>query len=310
MTAQEFQALLIEGGLTTEEVAKLTGNASTMAKVTQLRQATEYQAIEQRANALLAEKQQIEAAKATLEAELIGTDAKPGSRKYQQWYAENYATITGNANKLKELEDSSKALEASVKEYEAKYGKIGATTTPPALPSSIPGLTKEEVQAIAKEISTGAAKESVEEAYKNVYAPKVTGTLIGVGTAVEMNIMRNIARGKKTPIDWKKLDELAAKPEIAGDVVKAYEEWDAPNVLEDQKTAEAARLAADEKRIEDQVNERMKKRMLQSNFPAGAEGASSSTGAGTPSPLSRDGIGGDKKVYDRSKLLDAFQSVQ
>ena len=87
MTAQEFQALLIEGGIDQETVAKLTGNANITTKLGQLKQAAEYQSIQQRADALLAEKQ-------ALESELIGTDAKPGSRKYQQWYSENYATIT------------------------------------------------------------------------------------------------------------------------------------------------------------------------------------------------------------------------
>lgn len=306
MTAQELQAILIEGGLTTEESAKLMGNSSVVGKFAQLKQATEYQSIQQRADALLAEKQQLESAKQALESELIGTEAKPGSRKYQQWYAENYQTITANATKLKDQETQVKALEDSIKEYETKYGKIGTTTPVPALPVSIPGLTKEEVQAIAKEIGTSAAKESVTEAYKNTYAPQVVSTMTGIGTILE----RHMKRKREHDIDWKKLDELAAKPEIAGDVIKAYEEWDAPNVEADRKAADVAKQTAEDKRVEDRVNELLKKRMLQTNFPAGAEGASSSVGSGVPSPLSRDGLGGEKKVYDRSKLLDAFQSVQ
>ena len=256
--------------------------------------------------ALLAEKQQAEAAKAALEAELIGTDAKPGSRKYQQWYAENYATITANADRLKALEESSKTLEASVKEYETKYGKINATTVAPPVPSAIQGLTREDIQKIVEETAKSAATSSVTEAYKNTYAPQVVTTMTGIGTILE----RHMKRGRKAEIDWKKLDELAAKPEIAGDVVKAYEEWDAPNVVADQEAAKVAHQAAEDKRVEERVNELLKKRMLQTNFPAGAEGSSSSVGAGVPSPLSRDGLGGTAKVYDRSKLLDAFQSVQ
>lgn len=306
MTAQEFQALLIEGGIDQETVAKLTGNAGITAKLGQLKQATEYQAIEQRANALLAEKTQLEGTKAALEAELIGTDAKPGSRKYQQWYTENYATITANAAKLKEKETEAADLDKAVKEYEAKYGKITAATPPPPTPTAIPGFTKEEIQAISKEIATSTAKESVVEAYKTQYAPQVVSTMTGIGTILE----RHMKRKREHDIDWKKLDELAAKPEIAGDVIKAYEEWDAPNVELDRKAAETAKQTAEDKRVEDRVNELLKKRMLQTNFPAGAEGMSSSQGVGTPSPLSRDGLGGEKKAYDRSKLLDAFQSVQ
>ena len=299
MTAQEFQALLIEGGIDQETVAKLTGNANITTKLGQLKQAAEYQSIQQRADALLAEKQ-------ALESELIGTDAKPGSRKYQQWYGENYATITANANKLKETETQIKALEDSVKEYEAKYGKVNANTPPPAPPLAIPGLTQDDVKKIALEIAKTEATSSVTEAYKNTYAPQVVSTMTGIGTILE----RHIRRGRKTEIDWKKLDELAAKPEIAGDVIKAYEEYDAPNVLEDQKQADVAKQAAEDKRVEERVNELLKKKMLQQNFPAGAEGSSSSVGTGAPSPLSRDGLGGSARAYDRSKVLDAYQSVQ
>ena len=302
MTAQEFQALLIEGGIDQETVAKLTGNANITTKLGQLKQAAEYQSIQQRADALLAEKQ-------ALESELIGTDAKPGSRKYQQWYSENYATITANATKLKETETQIKALEDSVKEYETKYGKVNANTPPPAPPLAIPGLTQDDVKKIALEIAKAEATSSVTEAYKNTYAPQVVTTMTGIGTIVEMNVERNLQRGKKTRIDWKKLDELAAKPEIAGDVVKAYEEWDAPNVLADQEVAKVAHQAAEDKRVEERVNELLKKKMLQQNFPAGAEGASSSVGTGAPSPLGRESAD-PKRVYDRSKLVDAYQSVQ
>ncbi len=298
MTAQEFQAILIEGGIDQETVAKLTGNTGITGKLAQLRQAAEYQTIQQRADALLAEKQQ-------LESELIGTDAKPGSRKYQQWYSENYATIAANAAKLKELEASKTELEKSVQEYEAKHGKINANTPPPAPPAAIPGLTAEDVKKIALEIAKSESATSVTEAYKNTYAPQVVTTMTGIGTILERHMKRN----RKNEIDWKKLDELAAKPEIAGNVIKAYEEWDAPNVLEDQKNADIAKQAAEDKRVEDRVNELLKKRMLQTNFPAGAEGASSTQGLGTPSPLSRDSVDANRK-YDRSKVLDAYQSVQ
>jgi hypothetical protein len=56
---------------------------------------------------------------------------------------------------------------------------------------------------------------------------------------------------------------LAAKPEIAGDVIKAYEEWDAPNVEADRKAADTAKQVAEDKRVEERVNELLKKKMLQ-----------------------------------------------
>lgn len=299
MTAQEFQAILIEGGLTPEEISKLTGNVGAMAKVAQLRQATEYQTIQQQAEVLLKEKQ-------ALESELIGTDAKPGSRKYQQWYAENYATITANAGKLKEYETKVAELENSVKEYEAKNGKITPTTTQPVAPIAIPGLTSDDVKKIVEDTAGSISLAKVTEAYTKDYAPRVVKTMTDFAKVVE----KHMKRKRETDIDWEKLNELAADPKINGDAVAAYELWDAPNVELDRKAAEVAKQTAEDKRVEDRVNELLKKRMLQTNFPAGAEGASSSVGAGTPSPLSRDGLGGDKKVYDRSKLLDAFQSVK
>lgn len=279
MTAQEFQALLIEGGLTQEESARLTGNASVVAKVGQLRQASEYQTLEQRANALASEK-------ATLESELVGTDAAPGSRKYQQWYADNYARIKAlEANSTKVSE-----LETSVAAYEKAYGKITPGQEAPKPPT---GMTEEDVKKI---IAT-----QVQESYTQNYAPSVVKAMTGIGAVVE----RHMKRGRKADIDWKKLDELAAKPENAGDVLKSYEEWDAPNVAEDQKLAATAAEASIQKRIDDRVAEELKKRNVQTNFPAGADGASS----GAPSPLSRDSLGGTAKVYDRNKLLESYNSV-
>ncbi len=281
MTAQEFQALLIEGGLSAEESARLIGNPTLTGKVAQLKQATEYQTIEQRANALLAEKQ-------ALEAELVGTDAAPGSRKYKTWYADNYARI----KKLEENEAKQAQLEASVAAYEKAYGKITPGQEPPPIPA---GMTQDEIKKIAL--------DQVSEAYKENYAPSVVKTMTSIGTVLE----RHIRRGRKNEIDWKKLDEIAAKPEISGDVLKAYDEWDAPNVEEDRKASELKAKADQDAEITRRVNEELKKRNLNTNFPAGAEGASS----GAPSPLSRDGLGASKdKVYDRAKLLESFNSVQ
>ena len=79
MTAQEFQALLIEGGIDQETVNKLTGNNAITNKLGQLKQATEYQAIQQRADALLAEKQQLEAVVTELTARWKETQDRCGA---------------------------------------------------------------------------------------------------------------------------------------------------------------------------------------------------------------------------------------
>lgn len=270
MTAQEFNAVLIGSGLSTEEAARLSGNEKITGSLAQLRQATEYSAIETRANALAAEK-------AALESELNGGNGKVGAKDYQKWYAENKGAIEANEKAVKELN-------ASVAAYEAAYGKITNGTVPPAPPA---GMSKDEINALI-------------QAQTQAFAPKVVSSMTGVAKVIE----RHMKRGRTQDIDWDKLDVIAADPKIAGDPVAAYEIWDAPNVEKDRETAATKAETDIQARIDAKVQERLKQLNVSQNFPAGADGASSTSGV--MSPLSKDR--GDR-TYDRSKVVESFHSV-
>ena len=277
MTAQEFQALLIEGGLDEATAVRLATNEKVSARTSQLKQATEYQSIEARANALAAEK-------AALEAELVGTNAKPGSRAYQKWYADNFQALEDQKKKLADLEKN-------VAVYEATYGKITATGEAPKPPA---GVSPEEIKKLVS--------EEIQKGYTNNYAPAVVSTMTGVAKVIE----RHMKRGRKADIDWTKLDEIAADPKVKGDPLAAYEIWDAPNVEADRVAAEAQKETDIQKRIDAKVQEELKRRNVSTNFPAGAD---ATAGGGALSPLSRDRAD-SKGTYDRSKLLESWNSVQ
>ena len=270
MTAQEFQALLIEGGLSQDDVSRLTGNSAITSRISQLRQASEYSAIEQKANALAAEK-------AALESELNGSNGKPGSKAYQKWYAENYEAIEANKRRIEELN-------TAVQTYEAAYGKI-ANGAAPVVPA---GITKDEINTLI-------------QAQTQSFAPKVVSSMTGIAKVIE----RHMKRGRSHEIDWDKLDQIAADPKIGGDPVAAYEEWDRPNLEKDREAAAAKAEEDIQKRIDAKVQEELKRRNVPTSFPAGADGSSATTGV--MSPLSK---AAGQRTYDPSKVLEAFHSVQ
>lgn len=184
------------------------------------------------------------------------------AKSYQDWYATNYPTV------LKLQQDAAR--------YAERYGSLDE-----AQPANKQPIQMDEAK--IKELISSTITEN----YQKQYAPQTVGLITQVGTVVQ----RHITKGRKSDIDWKEIDKLAANH--GGDAVKAYEEWDAPNSTKDAEDAF-------NKKVDAAVKEKMAARGLQNNFPSGADAAPSAR-----SPLSKDD---GPKAYDRSKLLDTFIS--
>jgi hypothetical protein len=268
MSAQEFAAMLMEGGLDQETANRLTTNDKITSRLSQFRQATEYSAIEQRANALASEKAALETSYAR-------------AKSYEDWYGTNYEAVRQNAERVAKLEKD-------IVTYEASFGKITAG----AAPAAPVGIKQEDVDKIVA--------DAVQKRYSEQYAPAVVSTMTGIGSVLE----EHMRRGRKQKINWKELDKLAAQTN--GDIDKAYELWDAPNVEEDHKLAATKAEEDVEKRIKTRVDEELKRRNVSTNFPAGADGGAT----GASSPLSRDRQEKSGGGYNRNMLLESWNSVQ
>jgi len=224
-----------------------------------------------RAESLKAAKEydDLAAREAALKTELEGTAEVPGTKAYAQWYAENFPKV--------------RKLMADKAALEAKYGTLEAPKDPTVNPpkpndSNAPpvGATKAEVQAW------------VDERIQGGYADRWSNLLTGMGSIVQ----KHMFAGRKTPIDMKKLAELAQAQ--GGDLDRAYDEYDRPE-------REAQAKIDEEKRINQRVNEELQKRGAHSNFPAGADA--------TPGTLSRDRDASkfDKGAMERD-LVNTFLS--
>lgn len=200
----------------------------------------------------------------TLEAKAVALEASYAKAKsYEDWYGKNAAAI--------------ETLKTQTARYQERYGSLDE-----AAPAN-----KQPVQFDQAAIQKIVADSLAENFQKN-YAPQVVATMTGIGGVVE----KHMRRGRKEDIDWKKLDELAAKTN--GDISAAYDMYDAPNMQIDTDKAFQAR-------VDKEVKERLAAQGV-SQFPAGADASPSSR-----SPLSASD--GDKpKAYDRSKLLETFTS--
>lgn len=190
----------------------------------------------------------------------LDKDAKT-AKTYQDWYAANYPTV------LKLQQDAAR--------YAERYGSLDEAQPP----------NKQQVELDANKVQEMISK-SITEQYQK-FAPQIVELVTKTNTVQQQHALR----GRKTLIDWKEIDKLAANH--GGDAVKAYEEWDAPNSTKDAEEAF-------NKRVDAAVKEKIAARGLQSNFPSGADAAPSAR-----SPLSKDD---GPKAYDRSKLLDTFMS--
>lgn len=158
------------------------------------------------------------------------------AKTYEEWYAKNAAAI--------------QTLQTGYAKYQATYGDLPDEGTGGGKPEDKNkggvGLTKEDV------------KKMFQEEFQSV-TPNIANVVMGTGKLVE----RHIKAGRKTEIDWAKIDELAKAN--GGNLDRAYEEWDRPE-------AEAAREAATKAEIDRQVEEKLKAERAKFNFPAVADG--------------------------------------
>jgi hypothetical protein len=201
---------------------------------------------------------ELERKAAELELSYNGTKDKPGAKAYQDWYAANF-------NKVKEYE-------TALVQYKERFGDL--TAAPPKKDEKPPvALSQEDID------------RRVNQVIQENYAPRWASLLKDTGTIVQ----KHLRAGRKTDIDFQKLEEIAAKK--GGDLNAAYDEYDAPE-------REAAAKAATDAEIDRRVKEEVAKRQTASFFPAGAD----ATPSGGISPLSR--AKSDQK-YDRSKVIES-----
>lgn len=221
----------------------------------------ENEKVQKRAADLVQKKEyeDLERKAAALELSYNGTKDKPGALSYQQWYEKNFQAIQD--------------LQTQVTKYRERYGDLEAA--PPADDKKKPAaqsFTAEDVQKI------------VNETIQSNYAPRWSDLLTGTGEIVQ----KHMFAGRKTPIDFKKLSEIAQTK--GGDLNAAYDEYDRPE-------REAAAKAATEAEIKRRVDEEVQKRQTANFFPAGAD----ATPSNTISPLSR--VKSEQK-YDRNKVIE------
>lgn len=202
---------------------------------------------------------ELERKAAELELSYNGTKDKPGAKAYQDWYAANF-------NKVKEYE-------TALVQYKERFGDL--TAAPPA----------DDKKKAPVQLSQDDIDKRVNEVIQQNYAPRWASLLKDTGTIVQ----KHLRAGRKTDIDFQKLEEIAAKK--GGDLNAAYDEYDAPE-------REAAAKAATDAEIDRRVAEKLAAANTSKFFPSGADG----TPSGGISPLSR--AKSDQK-YDRSKVIES-----
>jgi len=250
MTRDEFIAYMTNGldadsaQTVRESIQAAFKNSVVASRAEQLKGASEWDALAKR--------------EADLKAELEGGPEKPGAKAYQEWYAKNYPAV-------QKLMQDKAALEAKYGTLDAPKGDVKVDDKK-VDDKSLAGLSAADVAKL------------VDERIQGGYADRWSNLLTGMGGVVQ----RHVFAGRKTPIDMKKLAELAAAN--GGDLDRAYDEYDKPE-------REAAAKIDEEKRINQRVNEELQKRGAHANFPAGADA--------TPGTLSRDR---DASKFDRGAM--------
>ncbi len=197
---------------------------------------------------------------AELELSYNGTKDRPGAAAYQKWYAENF--------------DKVKSYEAALVQYKERFGELTAA----------PADDKNKGKGAGVQLSQDDIDRRVNEVIQQNYAPRWASLLKDTGTIVQ----RHLRAGRKTDIDFQKLEEIAAKK--GGDLNAAYDEYDAPE-------REAAAKAATDAEVDRRVAEKLAAANTAKFFPSGAD----ATPSGGISPLSRAKT--DQK-YDRNKVIE------
>jgi len=209
-------------------VRKAIERDAVKAKATTLKQQSEYETLNTR---LAAMQQEME------DQGQPGTQGyKAGAKTYQKWYQDNYPKI--------------QKLQADFEKYQQRYGTLEAPlqqTPPQQTPPAARTLTDAEVQAL------------VDQRIQQQYSPRWSELLMNTGSLVQ----RHMLAGRKNPIDFAKVSQLAAE-KYAGNLENAYDEWDKPDR---EKEAKAAQDALVEQRVKDELA----KRGASTNFPAAAD---------------------------------------
>lgn len=219
-----------------------------------------------RASASLVQKKEyddLQAQAATIELALNGNGKTMGAKAYQEWYQRNYPEI--------------QKLQQTAAAYKERYGDLEAPTNPPKPNTPAAGATYTN-EDIARMVTEQVEKLSPQ------WSNLVTG-------AIELSELHRV-NGRKTRLDKAAMQKIADIAQTkGGDLVAAYNEWDAPE-------AAAAQKAATDAEVERRVKEGMQKAQTQNLFPAGADGTPST---GTPG-ITRPNA--DKK-YDRNAVIAA-----
>lgn len=185
-------------------------------------------------------------------------DGKKGARAYKQWYEQNFSKIQD--------------LQTKFAKYVERYGDLDSTTQT---------QQSQQTQQTPKGFTQADFDNSM-AGYTKQWSSLVKG-IAQITTKHQRN-------GRKTDIDVDAITQLANE-RFNGDITAAYDEWDKPE-------AEKARTAAEEKRINDEVEKRLKARAPQTGFFPSTEQVS--TGV---SPLGKDRESAPK--YDRSKVIES-----
>lgn len=170
----------------------------------------------------------------SLQAELEGGPQKPGAKAYQEWYTKNQKAI--------------EAQSAAITAYDKKYGEgtffkaaekgFSSESSPNPNPSNPSGGT----------ISESDVERLVEKSIQGKYSPRWSDLLTTTGTLVQ----KHMFAGRKTPIDFSKLGELASS-KYGGNLEMAYDEWDKPERERVSKEDEEKRI---NKRVEEELQRR------------------------------------------------------
>lgn len=178
MTAKElFKYLTDEAGLdetTAAAVMKAAENEKVAAKAQTLKQSSEYDALNARAEAM----------RVSLEGD---GKTSQGAKAYQAWYEKNFAAI--------------EKLQADAARYKERYGDLDTPIVPdPAKPAV--GLKKEDVATIVNEVVQGT------------YGTQWSNLITGAGTVLEKHLRaqrkNSIDWGKLGEIAAKKGGDLTA----------------------------------------------------------------------------------------------------
>lgn len=269
MDITQLESWLTEG-LTEDQkvIVKAALNRDTVkTKAATLREQSEFATLESQRQALQAE----------LEG---GGPGKPGTRAYAKWYADNFAAVEANSKAI---------LAYDKKNGDGAFARMAAAlesgAEPPTASGAPSNLTKDDILRV------------VQQQFQEFQAPNIGKVVKDAGRIVQ----RHMFAGRKNEIDFDAIDNMMLEAQKRGRVMTledAYNEWDKP---EREKSAKAAEDA----RVEQRVQDELKKRGASSHFPGGADM--------TPSALhqrTKSEVDGFNKDAFRKSLVDTWNNPE